>query len=304
MLAVDVRQLTKTYVVPEREAGLGAAVHSVFRRRTRAVEAVAADLLRPAAGRVRRLRGSQRSRQDHHAEDALRAAASHGRPGTGARPRAGPARARLPEPHHAGDGAAQPVALGHPRDRLLRAQPGRLPGAGRRIPPDPGRAHRPARPGAAAGAAGAQSVPGRTDEVRDRGGAPAPAAGAVPGRAHHRPGRDNAAPHPRLPCRVQPRAPHHRAVDQPLHGGRRGALQPHRHDRPRPHPVRRRAAGSGPPLLPAQDHRGGAGPRRRATCRVTARWSPPRAAATRCWCPRPTRRRSRRGCWETCRSAT
>ena len=41
MLAVDVRQLTKTYLVPERGAGLGAAVHSVFRRRTRAVEAVA-----------------------------------------------------------------------------------------------------------------------------------------------------------------------------------------------------------------------------------------------------------------------
>ena len=41
MLAVDVRQLTKTYLVPEREAGLRAAVHSVFRRRTRAVEAVA-----------------------------------------------------------------------------------------------------------------------------------------------------------------------------------------------------------------------------------------------------------------------
>ena len=41
MLAVDVRQLTKTYLVPEREAGLGAAVRSVFRRRTRAVEAVA-----------------------------------------------------------------------------------------------------------------------------------------------------------------------------------------------------------------------------------------------------------------------
>ncbi len=41
MLAVDVRQLTKTYLVPERGGGLGAAVHSVFRRRTRAVEAVA-----------------------------------------------------------------------------------------------------------------------------------------------------------------------------------------------------------------------------------------------------------------------
>ena len=41
MLALDVRQLTKTYHVPEREAGLGAAVRSVFRRRTRAVEAVA-----------------------------------------------------------------------------------------------------------------------------------------------------------------------------------------------------------------------------------------------------------------------
>ena len=41
MLAVDVQQLTKTYVVPEREAGLGAALRSVVRRRTRAVEAVA-----------------------------------------------------------------------------------------------------------------------------------------------------------------------------------------------------------------------------------------------------------------------
>ncbi len=41
MPAVDVRQLTKTYLVPERGAGLGAAVHSVFRRRTRSVEAVA-----------------------------------------------------------------------------------------------------------------------------------------------------------------------------------------------------------------------------------------------------------------------
>ena len=41
MLALDVRQLTKTYLVPEREAGLGAAVRSVFRRSTRAVEAVA-----------------------------------------------------------------------------------------------------------------------------------------------------------------------------------------------------------------------------------------------------------------------
>ena len=41
MLAVDVRQLTKTYLVPERGAGLGAAVHSVFRRRARSVKAVA-----------------------------------------------------------------------------------------------------------------------------------------------------------------------------------------------------------------------------------------------------------------------
>ena len=41
MLAVDVQQLTKTYVVPEREAGLGAALRSVVRRRTRSVEAVA-----------------------------------------------------------------------------------------------------------------------------------------------------------------------------------------------------------------------------------------------------------------------
>ena len=40
MLAVDVRRLSKTYVVPEREAGLAAAARSLFARRTRAVEAV------------------------------------------------------------------------------------------------------------------------------------------------------------------------------------------------------------------------------------------------------------------------
>ena len=41
MLAVEVQSLTKTYVVPEREAGLLAALRSVVRRRTRSVEAVA-----------------------------------------------------------------------------------------------------------------------------------------------------------------------------------------------------------------------------------------------------------------------
>ena len=40
MLAVDVRTLTKTYVVPEREAGLAAAARSLFARRTRSVAAV------------------------------------------------------------------------------------------------------------------------------------------------------------------------------------------------------------------------------------------------------------------------
>ena len=40
MLAVDVRKLTKTYVVPEREAGLAAAARSLFARRTRSVSAV------------------------------------------------------------------------------------------------------------------------------------------------------------------------------------------------------------------------------------------------------------------------
>ena len=40
MLAVNVRKLTKTYVVPEREAGLAAAARSLFARRTRSVAAV------------------------------------------------------------------------------------------------------------------------------------------------------------------------------------------------------------------------------------------------------------------------
>ena len=42
MSAVEVRQLSKTYTVPERDAGLRAALRSVVSRRTRAVQAVAA----------------------------------------------------------------------------------------------------------------------------------------------------------------------------------------------------------------------------------------------------------------------
>ena len=93
-----------------------------------------------------------------------------------------------------------------------------------------GRADRPARPRRPAAEAGAQPLPRRADEVRGGGRAAAPPARAVPRRADDRAGRDDAAAHPPLHRRVQPAPRGDGAADQPLHGGRRGALQAgHRH---------------------------------------------------------------------------
>ena len=159
--------------------------------------------------RDRRLPGAQRRRQDHHAQDALRAAAPHRRAARRCWVHALGAPARLPARHHAGDGPAQPPVVGHPGGRLVPAQPGHLPPERRRLQAHAGRAGRAARAGADHAQAGAQPVAGRAHEVRAGGGPAAPPAGAVPGRADHRPGHHRPGAHPRVPAGVQPahRAP-------------------------------------------------------------------------------------------------
>ena len=72
--SVRVQELTKTYHVHEREAGLRAAAASLVRRKTRDVHAVDGDLVRGRAGRGGRLPRPERRRQDDDAEDALRPA--------------------------------------------------------------------------------------------------------------------------------------------------------------------------------------------------------------------------------------
>jgi ABC-2 type transport system ATP-binding protein len=51
-LDIEVRELSKTYTVPERESGLGAAVRSLVRRRWRVVEAVRSISFEVAAGEI------------------------------------------------------------------------------------------------------------------------------------------------------------------------------------------------------------------------------------------------------------
>ena len=83
--AIQVEALSKTYQVPEREGGFGAAVRSFFRRRYKNVEAVQRRQLPHRPRRGRRLPGAERRGQDDDPQDALRAAAPHR--GHGARAR-------------------------------------------------------------------------------------------------------------------------------------------------------------------------------------------------------------------------
>jgi hypothetical protein len=95
--------------------------------------------------------------------------------------------------------------------------------------------------------AGARPEPRRADEVRAGRGAAAPALGAVPGRADARRRPDDAKPDP--PVRADPQRPPrgHRAADQPLHGRRHRAVPPRDRDPQGPAPVRRRAGRPGRP---------------------------------------------------------
>ena len=253
--AVHVDGLLKVFDVPEREPGLVAATKSLVRRKTREVRAVDAISFDVRAGRGRRLPRPQRRGQDDDAQDALGPALPDGR--GGARPRLRPveAAARVPESDHARDGEPQPAAVGSPGARFLRAQPRDLPHPARGLRPDARRAHRAARDRRPRAQADPAALPRRADEGGDRRCAPPSPAGAVPRRADDRAGRDDAEAHPNVRRRLQ-RAPRRDGLaHEPLHGGRRGAVQARRRDPPRPDPLRRAADRSRRPVRRVQDHR-------------------------------------------------
>jgi hypothetical protein len=73
-----VEQLSKTYQVPEREGGFGAAVRGFFNRKYKDVKAVQQWISR-SSGRDRWLSRPERRGQDDHTQNALWVAAPNQR---------------------------------------------------------------------------------------------------------------------------------------------------------------------------------------------------------------------------------
>ena len=253
--AVHVDGLLKVFDVPEREPGLVAATKSLVRRKTREVRAVDAISFDVAPGEVVGFLGPNGAGQDDDAQDALGPPVSDGRNGARARPRAVEATTRVPEPNHTRHGQPQPAAVGSSCARFLRAQPGDLPHPARGLRADARRAHRVARDRRSRAQADPAALSRRADEGGDRRRAPPPATGAVPRRADDRPGRHDAEAHPHVRRRLQRASRRDGASHQPLHGGRRGAVQARRRHPPRADPLRRSAHRPRRPVRRVQDDR-------------------------------------------------
>ncbi len=133
---------------------------------------------------------------------------------------------RHPRP---GDRGAHPGACGHLRAWLLLKHPGQEP------------------------------VPGPAHPLRDRGLPDPQAQGAVPGRAHHRPGSGGKGEHPRPDQTDEPGAWHHHLPHQPRCGGHRKALQAHHHREQRADRAGRFHGPSEAPLSEPEDRGGQAG---------------------------------------------
>ncbi len=73
---IVVENLSKTYQVPEREGGFGAAVGSFFKRKYKDVKAVQKVDFKIAQGEVVGFLGPEWRRENHHAQNALRSAPS------------------------------------------------------------------------------------------------------------------------------------------------------------------------------------------------------------------------------------
>ena len=132
--AVSTRELRKTYVVSEREAGMRAALRSLVHRpkkEIRAVDGISFDL---APGEIVGFLGPNGAGKT----TTLKMLSGLLHPTGGRAFRAGlcplEAGEGLPAADHARHGPAQPARLGHPGRRFVRAQPGHLPHPRGRLP--------------------------------------------------------------------------------------------------------------------------------------------------------------------------
>ncbi len=253
MSAITVAELGKTYIVPEREGGVRAALTALVRRRTRAVEAVAGVSFRIEPGEIVGFLGPNGAGKT----TTLKMLAGLLHPTTGTADVLGFTPWRRDREYL----GRMSLIMGQ-RNQLHWDIPVldsyRLNQAIFRIPPADFRTRLDelvdaAGAGGSAAQAGPQPQPGGADEVRDRRLAAARAGRAVPGRADHRAGRGHAAADPVLHRRVQ--RPHRglRHADQPLHGRCRGAVPAGDRDPPGPAALRRRPDRPGAALRGAQD---------------------------------------------------
>ena len=127
MPAIHVRDLSKTYTVPERESGLRASVGSLFRRQTKEVVAVDGISFDVAQGEVVGFLGPNGAGKTTTLKMLAGLLHPIARRGHGPRHRPLATGERLSAPDHPGDGPPQPARLGHSGRRLVRAQPGHLP---------------------------------------------------------------------------------------------------------------------------------------------------------------------------------
>ena len=125
--AILVEALSKTYQVPEREGGFGAAVRSFFRRRYKNVEAVQRVSFSVGRGEVVGFLGPNGAGKTTTLK--MLSGLLHPTGGTAHVLGHSPweRSTELSHRDHTGDGPAQPPLLGHPRGRFLPAEPGDLP---------------------------------------------------------------------------------------------------------------------------------------------------------------------------------
>ena len=131
---IRVENLSKTYQVPEREGGFSAALRGFFKRKYKDVRAVQQVSFQIGQGEIVGFLGPNGAGKT----TTLKMLSGLLHPSGGkvqrARLHALGAQQRLPALDDPGDGPAQPALLGHPRGRLLPAQPGDLPHQRRRLP--------------------------------------------------------------------------------------------------------------------------------------------------------------------------
>ena len=168
----------------------------------------------------------------------------------------------LPAVDDPGDGPAQPPLLGHPRRRFLPAQPGHLPPHATPITSSTLKEldellelapilRKPVR----------NLSLGERMKCELAAGLLHRPAGALPGRADHRPGYHRPGAHPHLPAGIQPPHRRHHPAHQPLHGRCDRAVRADHHHPPRPAQIRRRHDRSVAPHRALQADRRGAGRR-------------------------------------------